>query len=692
MRQRLTLADGARAAEDLASALLGFSVHKAVDPLSPSGFLLIGQAVAEKLKNAAKGAEAEAVAGVIHRLGFDWAKLAPDAATRAMNAVNKAIGDAYEAKVLPKISDVLEIEGPKVMKGTKKSVVARQRIEIATSLAQRDLQAEKAIRKSQVNFIRDSTGRRVALASVKARSIVAIGVRDGVGTDQISKDLRTHFDESIPRPESYWRTVADSFVGRARTTSQVYSYEDAGVETIEVVAVLDEVTTDQCRFMDGKVFTVQAVRSLLDALSSLESAEDVKFASPWIRKGRDSEGGMRLFVPHADGATTTIAKIDRSGVGAADDRGAFSGAKNSAELSKLGVPCPPFHGRCRTTTVASSEAGVSAPVMVPGADLQAPVAAIEEAPLRPPPPAVQIPDWMTADELNVVSQRRIDGGMTGARQLTIKDANGTEQRAVWKAVSGEDVGEVLRKGVEAGTYYQREGAAYQLDSMLGSGTVVPPTVSRKHKAWSDARVQEEGSLQAFVQGAKPTSNVDWKKDAGGNGTFELGAELEQKLANDPDVRRQFLLDVIMANDDRHSENTLWRTVGDSIKPVAIDNGLSFPEKPCRFLFAVDDAPVLKKALMTFDEGSIANLAKLDVERVATMLKSYDGITETQITATLGRIRALQNGPGTLAAGAEPWEQPQDTVYYWLTRTPAERAKLGELTEADLAEITKLAKR
>lgn len=354
MRRQVSLAEGRLAAEQLASALLGFNVRKAVDPLSPSGFLLIGQTVSEKLRGVAKGGEAKVVAEVINKLGFDWKTLSADAATAAMNAVNKAISDSYANHVLPKISDTLEVEGPKVMTGTKAAIKVREDLDIGLELAQRDLHAEKAIRKSQVNFIRNSAGERAVALSKKARTIVSNGLRDGLDSAQISTDLRAYYTDSIPRPDSYWRTVADSFIGRARTTSQVFSYEEASIETVEVVAVIDEVTTDQCRFMDGKVFTVSSIREVLDVLSDLENPEDVRFANPWIRKGRDEDGGMRLFVPHADGSTTTIAKISRSGVGRADDRGAFSSAKDEKELSKLGVPCPPFHGRCRTTLVASS--------------------------------------------------------------------------------------------------------------------------------------------------------------------------------------------------------------------------------------------------------------------------------------------------------------------------------------------------
>lgn len=356
MRRAVSLHEAARAAEDLASQLLGFNVRKAIDPLSPAGFLLIGERVSSKLAKAAAGAEAEMVSEVLDELDLDWAAMSKEAAAAAMKAVNTAIAKAYSTKLLPKLSDVLQVEGPSVMKSTRLALIASERIEVATSLSQRDLVAEAFIRKSHLNFIRNAGGLRAEVLSIKARDEIAKGLERGLSTDSIAENLDALFKNDIPQPLSYWGVVANAFVGQARTTSQISSYEEAGIQTYEIVAVIDEVTTDICRFMDGKVFEVSAARGLLDSLQELDDPEDVKYANPWVRKGRDPDGeGLRLFVPTADGKGVTIAKIERSGVGTKDDRGSFTGAKSEADLVALGIPVPPFHGHCRTTIVAGEE-------------------------------------------------------------------------------------------------------------------------------------------------------------------------------------------------------------------------------------------------------------------------------------------------------------------------------------------------
>jgi SPP1 gp7 family putative phage head morphogenesis protein len=690
MRRAITLVEGIEAAEELASALLGFAVQKAIDPLSPSGFLLIGQKVAAELEKAVKGAEAQVIADVIHKLGFDWKKLSPDAATAAMNAVNKAIGDAYAKRVLPKIDDVLQVTGPKVMGATKASVKVNQKVQIKPELTQRDLAAEKAIRNSHVNFIRNSTGERAATLSKKARSMVATGLAQGLGTDKIGEDLHAFFKENIPRPPSYWRTVADAFVGRARATSQIYAYQTAKIQSFEVVAVIDEVTTDQCRYMNGKVFSVSVGLALVESMNALEDPEDVKYAAPWIRKGKDPDGGgQRLFVPHSNGSTTTIAKIERSGVGRADDAGKFSGGKDPDGLGKLGVSLPPYHGRCRTVIVAAAETfEEGAPAMVPGADLEAP----------PPPQAEQvatpsadedspIPSWMTAEQLDVTKTQVAGegGGVNNASMLTVKDGE-QEHRGIWKTQRAElafeeDEGRALRPGVQAGTFYQREAAVFELDQLIGGETVVPPTITREHGG-------EKGSLQAYVPGAKSTSSIDWRRDAGGRDPYRPDAALSAKLAKDESVRKQVLLDLIGANDDRHSENTLWKKVGDDLKPVAIDNGLAFPTKPMRFLFAVDSIE-FQRAMLKVDATL---LEKVELADLASILKKYDGITEEQIQQALARTRALKNDPDLLAKlAAKPsnaHRDPQDVVLAWMQDVEEH----ANFTNEEIDEIERLAKR
>jgi hypothetical protein len=47
-----------------------------------------------------------------------------------------------------------------------------------------------------------------------------------------------------------------------------------------------------------------------------------------------------------------IAKITRSAAGTRDERDEFRAFASDAELMDLGVSFPPYHGLCRSTTLA----------------------------------------------------------------------------------------------------------------------------------------------------------------------------------------------------------------------------------------------------------------------------------------------------------------------------------------------------
>lgn len=354
MRRRVTLAEGRQAADELIESLVGFSVRKAIDPLTHTGFLLIGETISQKLAKAAEGAELEVLADAIEDLDLEWATLSESAMEAAFLAIQQSLTKNYIEKVIPSVGAILLKEGPAFMRLVRMAIKAHDKVDLVATLSQRDLKAEEAIRKSQLNYIRDSSGVRSEALSIKARQIVARNVELGLGNDQIVKDLKAQFEEAVPRPDSYWQVVADSYIGRARARSQIDAYVDADIDTYEIVATLDEVTTDICRFMHGKVFKVGAARKLLDDLDAMDDPENVRYAQPWVRKGVDDEGDAYLYVPNSDGSRTSIAKIERSGVGKRDDTGTYTSAKTDAELVALGIPCPPFHGRCRTVIVAGA--------------------------------------------------------------------------------------------------------------------------------------------------------------------------------------------------------------------------------------------------------------------------------------------------------------------------------------------------
>lgn len=338
------------AADQVVGILLGVNVRKALDPLNRNDFLSIASQVASALEGDVNPYEASAVARAIDGItGVDWAALSPEQLNAAIDAIRSATADIGKV-VMPSVNSTFEIAGTGTMEAAREGAITRFGFDIGTALSQRDLDAEKWIRTLNTLYVRDIYGVRADQVSTLAREIVTRGVADGLGSDTIAAELARAMPAAMSQPASYWQVIATAFSNTGRTFSQLGAFSDAGVQRYRFEAVLDEVTTDQCRFYHDQVFSVGASMAHMSAIQSLDDPQAVRDANPWIRSGRDSEGNRTLYF-NRGGERTTIATIDRSGVGTRDDRGSYSGAMSSAGLQNEGVPFPPLHGNCRSTVV-----------------------------------------------------------------------------------------------------------------------------------------------------------------------------------------------------------------------------------------------------------------------------------------------------------------------------------------------------
>ena len=145
--------------------------------------------------------------------------------------------------------------------------------------------------------------------------------------------------------------MAGAFVGNGRSLAQLSSYAEAGIARYLIEAVLDERTTEICRYLHGRVFEVSDALRRFDALDRLEQPEDIKQAQPWVREAVDPDTGRTVLTVERGGLHTPLVEVIRSGVGTRDDRGTFGRAVSDRELMDLGVSFPPYHGLCRTTTL-----------------------------------------------------------------------------------------------------------------------------------------------------------------------------------------------------------------------------------------------------------------------------------------------------------------------------------------------------
>jgi uncharacterized protein YukE len=190
--------------------------------------------------------------------------------------------------------------------------------------------------------------------------------------------------------------------------------------------------------------------------------------------------------------------------------------------------------------------------------------------------------------------------------------------AIYKPDSGETWG--MRGNIPNGGQGTREVAAYRLDHNLGFD-LVPPT-----SRWYGP--EGPGSMQHWLDNAAPPGPV---------GQYDV-----------LDQQRMAVLDYIAGNTDRHWENYL---TGPDGRPVAIDNGMSFPthgSDPIRsdFIAAHYNQPLHQDIL---DQLSRVNPAQLEQDLLGIRLdrQSVDGVLQRlQEIQQNGRITG-QAWPGNL---------------------------------------------
>lgn len=139
------------------------------------------------------------------------------------------------------------------------------------------------------------------------------------------------------------------------------------------------------------------------------------------------------------------------------------------------------------------------------------------------------------------SSKSLGGGTNKVVFVEFKD----DGAGVFKPKSGETL---KAEGIERGTFYKRERAAYLVDRFFGFG-LVPPTVIREIDG-------DIGSVQQFI----PTPHLF---------IYDIPFEERGKLRED--LTALWFFDYIIWNSDRHAGNFLIK----ADKVYAIDNGCAF---------------------------------------------------------------------------------------------------------------------
>jgi SPP1 gp7 family putative phage head morphogenesis protein len=162
------------------------------------------------------------------------------------------------------------------------------------------------------------------------RDTIVQGIDEGLGRKAIGKRLRDLMvgTPEVPGKLELYNRVAAASVNRAHNWGGMFSLEEAGVEEYVFRAVMDERTSQICRDLNGRVFSVPRVMNVVrQALEGPPS--DIENLAPWPTHDPERND---FFIEAGNSRT-------------------YLKDKSEDWLADHGVALPPLHGNCRSVVV-----------------------------------------------------------------------------------------------------------------------------------------------------------------------------------------------------------------------------------------------------------------------------------------------------------------------------------------------------
>jgi hypothetical protein len=368
---------GRLAAEELCSKVLALPtwIEKAKkappNPLSAKGFDALVLDVMGELQDKGGTVEQKGIAKFLEKLNVKWDGLTPEQRSKVVaGAAKKYL--AVTEDLVGIVPGALFKKGPGIVAATKEAAGKKFKLPIEPSFNVVDEWAVAHVAASAALYVTDANKTRVDAYSGLARGIISKGLKDGLDRKQIADMLEKEVGlASAGRTNAYWQMLASTYVSRARSFSVLSGFDEAGIDAFQFEAVLDEVTTEVCRFMHGQIFRTQSALKTYDNVSKASDPESVKELQPWVSTGKNAQGEQALFY-ESGGKKRLVAKVDQPGLGIADKRGTYTKAMSPKQLQARGMSTPPLHGHCRSTIVpvfgeGSPHAAPKPPPDAPGA-------------------------------------------------------------------------------------------------------------------------------------------------------------------------------------------------------------------------------------------------------------------------------------------------------------------------------------
>ncbi|MDD4291980.1 MAG: hypothetical protein PHX51_07095 [Clostridia bacterium] len=148
--------------------------------------------------------------------------------------------------------------------------------------------------------------------NTKLNKIAANVMKAGLGRAEGALLFKAELGTQFERTNNYWELMSDHIVTRAREFGRTSAYEKANVNYIKIVN--PKPVAEICKFMNGKIIPVAKAIEQRDKLLKAKSVDQVKKIAPWY-----------------------------------SDKQALALAAKGGIPKNIGLP--PYHGRCKSTSV-----------------------------------------------------------------------------------------------------------------------------------------------------------------------------------------------------------------------------------------------------------------------------------------------------------------------------------------------------
>jgi SPP1 gp7 family putative phage head morphogenesis protein len=140
----------------------------------------------------------------------------------------------------------------------------------------------------------------------------------------LASELQTHFSDLIKGGKPYFEGLAEHTSLRVREFARLTNYQKCGAKYYQIVAVLDDRTSDICRALDGKIFPLNVAIDTMNAMFQVADMNDID----------DAKAHLKRLAPFVS-----------------EKQIEYNDQDEPVGIHGSHTPFPPFHWRCRTRTI-----------------------------------------------------------------------------------------------------------------------------------------------------------------------------------------------------------------------------------------------------------------------------------------------------------------------------------------------------